>query len=105
MLPFVVAKKLDHGVTNPIVARLTLQNFEFLQNCALSKEKAEAIQNLYLTELTPKLLRCSQIYEKLRDDTEKLAASYKPPGRDAVSVELPQVMQRSRRIVAITSSK
>jgi hypothetical protein len=93
MLPFVVAKKLDQGVTNPIVARLTLQNFEILQNCAISKGNVEAIQNLYLTQFTPKLLRCSQIYEKLREDTEKLAASYEPPGRGATSVELPQVMQ------------
>jgi len=80
-------------MNNPIVARLTLQNFEILQNCAISRESAEAIQNLYLTQFTPKLLRCSQIYEKLREDTEKLAASYEPPGRGATSVELPQVMQ------------
>src|SRR2546427_2555 len=93
MLPFVVAKKLDQGVKIPIVARLTLQNFEILQNCAISKQNAETIQNLYLTELTPKLLRCSQICEKLRANTENLAAGYKPPGKGATSVELPQVMQ------------
>lgn len=80
-------------VTNPIVARLTLQNFEILQNCAIAKDKAEKIQSLYLNDLTPKLLRLSQIQEKLRAETEKLAASYKPPGRGAVSVTLPQVMQ------------
>jgi hypothetical protein len=93
MLPFVVAQKLDQGVTNPIVARLTLQNFELLQNCAIQKETAEKLQAIYLNELTPKLLRCSQIYEKLRADVETKAASYKPPGRGATSVVLPQVMQ------------
>ena len=93
MVPFVVAKKLDHGVNNPIVARLTLQNIEILQKCAIPKATAESIQALYLNELTPKLLRCSQIAEKLRTDTEKLAASYKPPGKGETSVELPQVMQ------------
>lgn len=93
MLPFVVAKKLDQEVNNPIVARLTLQNFELLQNCTIPKETEEKIQAIYLGELTPKLLRCSQIHEKLRADTEKLAASYKPPGNGATSVELPQVMQ------------
>lgn len=93
MPPFVVAKKIDQGVNNPIVARLTLQNFELLQNCAIPKETAEKIQAIYLGELTPKLLRCSHIHEKLRADTEKLAASYKPPSKGATSVELPQVMQ------------
>jgi hypothetical protein len=80
-------------VTNPIVARLTLQNFEILQNCAIPKDNAEKIQIFYLNDLTPKLLRLSQIQEKLRAETEKLAASYKSPGRGAVSVTLPQVMQ------------
>ena len=75
MVPFIVAKKLDQGVTNPIVARLTLQNFEILQRCAIAKETAEKIQGLYLNDLTPKLLRCSQILEKLRAETEKQAAS------------------------------
>ncbi len=93
MVPFVVAKKLDQGVNDPIVARLTLQNFEILQKCAIPKTTAESIQSLYLSELTPKLLRCSQIAAALRTETEKLAASYKPPGRGATSVTLPQVMQ------------
>ncbi|MET3973018.1 hypothetical protein [Bradyrhizobium sp. S3.9.1] len=93
MLPFVVVQKFDQGVTNPIVARLTLQNLEILQNCAIAKDKAEKIQSFYLNDLTPKLLRLSQIQEKLRAETEKLAASYKPPGKGAVSVTLPQVMQ------------
>jgi hypothetical protein len=93
MVPFVVAKKLGQGVNNPVVARLTLQNLEILRHCAITEETKEKVQKLYLDELTPKLLRCSQIYEKLRAETEKLASSYKPPGRGAVSVELPQVME------------
>ncbi|MGE0288551.1 MAG: hypothetical protein AB7I42_19140 [Bradyrhizobium sp.] len=93
MLPFVVAQKLDQGVTNPIVARLTLQNFELLQNCAIAKDTAEKLQAIYLNELTPKLLRLSQIHEKLRTDIEAKVASYKPPSRGATSVVLPQVLQ------------
>ncbi|WFU33660.1 hypothetical protein QA635_04215 [Bradyrhizobium brasilense] len=64
-----------------------------MQNCAIAKEKAERIQSLYLNELTPKLLRLSQIKEKLCTETEKLAASYRPRGKNAVFVPLPQVMQ------------
>jgi hypothetical protein len=75
------------------VARLTLQNFELLQNCAIAKDTAEKIQAIYLSELPPKLLRLSQIYEKIRTDIELKAAGYKPPGEGATSVELPQVMQ------------
>ncbi len=92
MLPFVVAQKLDQGVTNPIVARLTLQNFVLLQNCAIAKDKTEEIQTIYLSELTPKLLRLCQVYEKLRTDVEAKAADHKPSGKGATSVVLPQVM-------------
>jgi hypothetical protein len=93
MVSFIVTKKLDQGVNNPIVARLTLQNFELLQNCAIAKDKQEAIQAIYLNELTPKLLRCSQIEERLRAAIAKEETSYKPPGRGETSVTLPQVMQ------------
>lgn len=93
MLPFVVSQKLDQGVANPIVARLTLQNYELLENCVIPKATAEQIQAVYLNDLTPKLLRCSQIAEKLRAETEKQAASFKRPSRGAASVTLPQVMQ------------
>ena len=71
----------------------SLQNFELLQNCAIPKETAEKIQTIYLNDLTPKLLRLSQIYGKLRTDIEAKAAGYKPPGKGATAVVLPQIMQ------------
>src|ERR1700758_108617 len=100
MIPRGRCEETRQGVTNRIVARLTLQNFEILQRCAIAKETAEKIQGLYLSDLTPKLLRCWQILEKLRAETEKQAASYKPPGKGAVFVTLPQVMQLEEEIPA-----
>jgi hypothetical protein len=54
--PFYCREEARSGVTNPIVARLTLQNFEILQRCAITKEKTEKLQSLYLNDLTPAAL-------------------------------------------------
>ncbi|MBR1231639.1 hypothetical protein [Bradyrhizobium sp. AUGA SZCCT0182] len=91
MPPFVIAQKLDQGTKNPIVARLRLQNFEILQKCRIAEENKEKIQNVFLSSLTPKLLRCSEILEKLRTETDK--AAYKPPGPGEGAAHLPQVMR------------
>jgi hypothetical protein len=90
-LPLIVAKRLQHGTTNPIVARLTLQTLEILQQCDVTKEKAEEIGSIYLDSLVKKLLRCWEIEQALSVEYDKMLASYKPPQRGAVSVELPQI--------------
>jgi hypothetical protein len=92
-LPLVVTQQLGAGTTNPIVARLTVQTLEILQQCALTKEKADEIGAIYLNSLVKKLLRCAEIEERLKGDANRKRAGYKPPGRGAVSVELPQILQ------------
>src|ERR1700683_1637512 len=87
---FTFAKHLEHGVTNPIVARLTLQTLQLLEKCNLSKEMREQITVSYVKSLVKQLLRCWEIEQRLRADFEKAVASYKPlPG--ASVVELPQI--------------
>jgi hypothetical protein len=90
-LPFVVTKKVEHGTTNPIVARLTLQTLEILKQCDLTKDQSDKIANLYVGSLVKRLLRCWEIEQRIAADVEKGRASYKQPARGAVSVELPQV--------------
>ena len=90
---FVYAKQLDHGTTNPIVARLTLQMLEILKQCSLAEEKRNEIGGIYMNSLVKKLLRCWEIEGRLRAAVDKALASYKPPARGAAAVELPQVPQ------------
>jgi len=84
-------KGLEHGVKNPIVARLTLQTLEILEKTTLSKEHADKIGGLFIDSLVKKLLRCWEIEQRIRADWEKSLANFKPPGRGAVAVEVPQI--------------
>jgi hypothetical protein len=91
MVLFQHAKQSEHGPRNPIVARLMVQSLEILRQCDIAKEKREKIENIYINSLSKKLLRCWEIEERLRAESDKALASYKPPTRGAVSVECPQV--------------
>ena len=88
---FEIRKGLEHGVKNPIVARLTLQTLEILEKTTLSKEHADKIGGLFIDSLVKKLLRCWEIEQRIRADWEKSLANFKPPGRGAVAVEVPQI--------------
>jgi len=88
---FEVKKALDHGVTNPIVARLTLQILDILEKTTLSQEKRDEIGGVFMNSLVRKLLRCWEIEQRLRDDWEKSVANFKPPGPGAAAVEVPQI--------------
>jgi len=90
---FEVKKALDHGVTNPIVARLTLQTLEILEKTTLSKEARDKIGAVLMNSLVQKLLRCSEIEQRLRAQWEKSVASFKLPARGAVAVEVPQILR------------
>jgi hypothetical protein len=90
-MPFVIAKKLEHGTTNAIVARLTLQTLEILKQCNVTKDEQEKIGSIYIDSLVKKNLRCWEIEQRLRAEFGKKLASYKPPAPGAVSVELPQI--------------
>src|SRR5258708_1019402 len=62
---FDVQKKLEHGTSNPVTARLTLQTVELLERSTLPKETIQTIVALCVTSLAPKLLRCWEIKERL----------------------------------------
>lgn len=91
MAIFDVQKKLEHGIENPISARLTLQTVELLQQSTLSKETVEKIVLLYVTSLAPKLLHCWEIKERLAAERAKAHASYKPPGRGEAAAIVPHI--------------
>jgi hypothetical protein len=90
---FEVKKALDHGVTNPIVARLTLQTAEILERTTLSKETHDKFSDIFMSSLVQKLLRCFQIEQRLRADWEKSVASFEPPRPGAAAVEVPQILR------------
>ena len=56
-MPFVFKKVLDHGTTNPIVARLSLHVLNFLYQFDVTKSVPDPLAALYLTSLLLNLLR------------------------------------------------
>lgn len=63
--PFIIQKRSNHGTSNPIVARLSVQTLEVL-NCAnLSKDSQDGVFRLYHDALQRSLLRCFDAVTRL----------------------------------------
>src|SRR5258705_13927453 len=91
-MPFVFKKLLDHGTTNPIVARLSLQVLKILGECNLSKETYDKVGDRYLNSLQRKLLRCWEIKERFRQEFNVAVETYKPQPQGQ-SVAVPQILR------------
>jgi hypothetical protein len=88
---FDVTKRLEYGTKNPIVARLTVQPSDILNQTTMSKADQAAFAKLSLDEMAPHLLRCYEIEQRLRAEAAKCREKFKPPGRGDVAVEIPQL--------------
>ena len=75
-MPFEFKKVLEHGTTNPIVARLSLQILEILKQCNASKGNQDKVSDLYMNSLQKKLLRCWEIEERFKKEGPLWEAGY-----------------------------
>jgi len=53
-------------VSHPVVARLGLQTHQIVRYSSLSKADQDAVVQLYLATLQPRLLKCEDIFERLQ---------------------------------------
>src|ERR1700751_6118401 len=90
-MPFQFKKFLDHGTTNPIVARLSLQILQILQQCDLPKTKSDEIGSLYLSSLQKGLIRCWEIEQRLLKEFRAAIETYKPPSSKNQVIHVPQM--------------
>jgi hypothetical protein len=67
-MPFVMSKFLEHGTSNPIVARLSLQTMRILDQCKIAQETRDKITEIYVCSLQKKLIRCWEIEERFRSE-------------------------------------
>jgi hypothetical protein len=89
-MPIEIKKVLEHGTTNPIVARLSLQILEILKQCNVSKEIQDKVGYLYMNSLQKKLLRCWETEERFKKEFVLAVGKYKPPVAANARVEVPQ---------------
>jgi hypothetical protein len=90
-MSFEFKKCASHGTSNPIVARLSLQNLQILEKCKVTKEVKDKVGGLYLDSLMKKLLRCWEIEDSFKKSFAEAAAKYKPPATPNAPVEIPQI--------------
>jgi hypothetical protein len=89
-MPFAFKKVLEHGTTNPIVARLSLQILQMLNQCDAPKDVQDKVGDLYLNSLQKKLLRCWEIEQRFKNEFAAAVEKYKPAAVNA-PVEVPQI--------------
>ena len=87
-MPFEIKKLVNHGTNNPIVARLSLQTLEILQNCKAEQRVKDAVGGLYTNSLMLKLLRCWEIEDAFNNSREKGEAEFKPPAQPNAPVQI-----------------
>ena len=90
-MPFVFKKAIEHGSTNPIVARLGLQTSGILQLCNATKDIQGKVRDLYMDSLQKKLLRCWEIEERFKKEFAAAVDKYKPPAAANAPLEVPQI--------------
>jgi hypothetical protein len=82
---------LEHGTTNPFVARLSWQILEILNHCNASKDMQDRVRDLYMNSLLKKLMRCWEIEERFKEELAAAVSKYKPPPAVNASVLVPQI--------------
>lgn len=90
-MPFEFKTVLEHGTSNPIAARLSLQILEILNHCNASKDIQENVRDLYMNSLLKKLMRCWEIKERFKKELADAVNKYKPPAGVDASVLVPQI--------------
>jgi hypothetical protein len=90
-MPYEVKKLLEHGATNPIVARLSFQILEILRQCNAPRDIQDKVGDLYVNSLQKKLLRCWEIEERFKKEFAAAVEKYKPPAAVNAPVEVPQI--------------
>jgi hypothetical protein len=73
--PFNYQRRLGDGTKNAMVARLTVQVAKLLQYCGADQKLSQEITALYEGSMIKRLLRCSEIEQRIRGDIEKAELS------------------------------
>jgi hypothetical protein len=90
---FAVTKIADYGTGIPILARLTVQTFDILDQCAIRQEDADAVKLIYMDSLTKKLVRCYDIAQRYRVEFAKELEAYRERPKHPMMVEVPHVLR------------
>jgi len=98
-MAFTIKKVSDHGTSNPIVARLSIQTSELIKFYPISKKQREDIFGVFHQKVQPRLLQCYELKENLLSELTKIGDEFKKEGIQTQSsgriATVPQVMRLS----------
>lgn len=101
-MQFQLKKVSDHGTSNPIVARLSLQTQELVKFVDITNEKKDEIFALFHGEIQPRLLECDDILQQITKEVLEVSSQLKEKGFKTQSkgrvIEVPYIIRLDQRI-------
>lgn len=100
---FQLIKTSDHGTSNPIVARLSLQTNELVGFCtSIDKKVKEEILELFHNKIQPRVITCDEISQEITKEIMSIANSLDENGFNIQSqgrvIEVPHLTNLEPRI-------
>jgi len=101
-MAFQIKKVSEHGTTNPIVARLSLQTRDLVQFSGLSETDRDRIVELYHGRIQPRLLECDDISQEIVKEIFDIASELDKNGfkiqSDGRVIEVPHLIRLEQRV-------
>lgn len=99
---FQIRKISDHGTSNPIVARLSLQTHELVQFCSIEKQQKEDVLTLFHDHIQPRVITCDEISQEISKEILTIAQELNKKGFDIQSqgkvIEVPYLTNLEPRV-------
>ena len=73
-MSYIVSKTSDHGTSNPIVARLSVQSRQLMEPFSTSAEKKKRVWGILHDKVQQQLLSCYDIWIQISSKEEKIVA-------------------------------
>jgi len=79
-MSYVVTKTSDHGTSNPIVARLSVQSRQLMEPFSISEKKKKRVWGLLHDKVQQELLSCYDIWSQILSRKKKIVAKIEETG-------------------------
>lgn len=79
-MDFVLTKTCEHGTTNPIVARLSVQSRQLMEPFRITRDTADAVWSIIHDKIQPELLNCYDIWIQVANDENRIITHVEKEG-------------------------
>ena len=90
-MPFILQTVLEHGTKNPIIARLSLQTHQILNQCNIEGETRDRIGEIYSNSLPRQLLRCWEIKSRYDREFDNALQVNRPSIEKGQAIQIPHI--------------